>query len=311
MDINKDILMEAGTNELEILVFQIDDEYYGINVAKVREVIHLPVLTQPPGRHPYVIGIFSLRGIMIPVVNVRLWIGLADRELDKKDRVIVTEFNKVWFGFLVNKVDRIYRVSWEQITAPPDEIGAASFVTSVAHIDDRLILMLDFEKVVHDISPSEELMAKIEKGEGSFERENCRILAAEDSSMMRELLTNTLHSAGYDNIDMCPDGAEAWKTLEKCAKELQPGESIFDRYNLVISDIEMPQMDGLHLTKAIKSHDILKELPVVIFSSLISHENKIKCESVGANAQVTKPEIAKLVGLIDTLIEQQFVQEGE
>ncbi|HPA44621.1 MAG TPA: chemotaxis protein [bacterium] len=302
-DIRSQILMEAGTNELEILVFRVENETYGINVAKVREVIRPPELLRPPERHPHVLGVFDLRGIVVPAVNVRIWLGLPQQDIRASDRVIVTEFNDVWFGFWVDGVDRIYRVSWEQIEPPPKGLGDSGYVTSMAHINDQLVPMLDFEKVVQEISPSEKLVSPQFDRETVFDRSQCNILIAEDSHMMRSMLTQTLQSAGYGELYCCNNGQEAWEFLKKTLAEIGEGEPVKSRINAVITDIEMPQMDGLHFTKLIKEHARLMDLPVVIFSSIISDENRRKGQSVGANAQITKPEIGELVNIVDRLVQ--------
>ncbi|MFH1742582.1 MAG: chemotaxis protein [bacterium] len=309
MDVKSQILMEAGTNELEILVFKVEGEIYGINVAKVREVIRPPSLFHPPNRHPFILGIFDLRSIVVPAVNVRLWLGLGDREPLDSDRVIVTEFNDVWFGFWVDSVDRIYRISWEQIEPPPKGLGESGYVISMAHIDDRLIPMLDFEKVAHEISPSEKLMSPdIQDGVG-LDRRSHNLVIAEDSQMMRTLLTRILQDAGYGQLYCCNNGSEAWEFLLQLLEEGSTNGLIENRISLVITDIEMPKMDGLRLTKLIKEHPKLGILPVVVFSSIISAENRRKGESVGANAQITKPEIAQLVDTIDNLIQTRIKSE--
>lgn len=310
MDTRSEILMEAGTNELEILVFQVNEEWYGINVAKVREVIRPPHLVSPPSRHPYVLGVFDLRGSVIPAVNVRLWLGAPEREAQESDRVIVTEFNQVWFGFWVDRVDRIHRVSWNNIEPPPEHSGESKYLTGVARINEQLVLMLDFEKVVFEISPSDKLTSPTIEGGVDLDRSGCKILIAEDSQVMRGLLTNTLQGAGYGELLCCNNGEEAVEYLQRAKEAVQPGGTLFDQVNVLITDIEMPQMDGLRLTKLVKSDPVLKVLPVIIFSSIISSENRNKGESVGADAQITKPEIAMLVGEIDRLILAQLAAEA-
>lgn len=303
-DVKKQILMEAGTNELEILVFSVEGETYGINVAKVREVIRPPKMVKPPNKHHYVLGAFDLRGVVIPAVNVRCWLGYPDRVDNEKDRVIVTEFNDVWFGFWVDAVDRIHRVSWTNIEAPPLETGTDGYVTGVAHIGEKLVLMLDFEKVVFEISPDIKLTDPKYSQDTQLDRSSCKILMAEDSAVMQQLLLNNLKNAGFKEIVVCPHGEAAWDTLLELMKAKKPGESILDHVDLLITDIEMPKMDGLRLTKLVKEHSELNVIPIIIFSSIISHDNFKKGESVGANVQITKPEIGQLVDHVDALILQ-------
>jgi len=247
-------------------------------------------------------GAFDLRGVVIPAVNVRVWLGCPERIDEVKDRVIVTEFNDVWFGFWVDSVDRIHRISWENIDPPPTTTGADGYVTGVAHIDDQLVLMLDFEKVVFEIAPDTKLTEPEYSQESQLDRSACKILFAEDSTLMQQLVLDNLQKAGFGSITSCSHGEAAWEKLQEFLKGKQEGQTIFDYYDLLITDIEMPQMDGLRLTKLIKEHTDLRALPVIIFSSIISEDNKKKGESVGANAQITKPEIGILVDRVDELI---------
>jgi two-component system chemotaxis response regulator CheV len=178
-------------------------------------------------------------------------------------------------------------------------------VTSVAHINDNMVLMLDFEQIVHEIGGVDLFAQSASRIEKNFDRGNQRILLAEDSGMMRKLIENNIVKAGYANLEVCTDGQEAWDTLER---DVAAGG--ISSFALVISDIEMPRMDGLHLTKRIKGHAALKHLPVIIFSSLVSIDNQKKCAAVGADAQITKPQLAELVELIDRLIVEAGARVG-
>ncbi len=292
-----DILLESGTNELEVLVFHIDDQRYGVNVAKVREVIKPLDITSLPHTHAAVLGVFQLRSTVIPAINLKRCLG-KEPSVQPESKIIIMEFNDTRMGFLVDSVEQIYRVSWQDVAPMPDVEGVSeSSLTSIAHIGDNIILMLDFEKLVFDIGWVDLFERNARNIVGNVARNDRRLLLAEDSHVMRTLIKGNLVKAGYSNVTVCADGQEAWDTLQQSV--IQDGECPFD---LVITDIEMPRIDGLHLTRRIREHPGLKGLPIVIFSSLVSVDNEKKCEAVGADAQITKPQLDKLVELVDGLI---------
>lgn len=292
-----EILLESGTNELEILVFTLDGQRYGVNVAKVREVIEPVQVTSLPQTHPAIVGVFQLRDTITPLIDLKRCLGKP--ETDRSGgKIIIMEFNDVRVGFRVDTVEQIYRVSWQSVTALPGLEGVnESPLTSIAHIRDDMVLMLDFEKLVFDIGGVDLFEESSRRVKASTARGDRRILLAEDSAVMRALIKSNLVTAGYTNVVVCSDGQEAWEQIE--ADAAVSGEATFD---LIITDIEMPRMDGLYLTKRIREHAALKELPIVIFSSLVSIDNEKKCRAVGANAQITKPQLDKLVALLDELI---------
>ena len=296
----KGILLETGTNEFEIVEFTVGPVCYGINVAKVREVINPVPVTKMPNVHPYVDGIFTLRGKVMPLVNLSRCLGYDGESTSFK--IIVSELNNYFVGFLVNEVSRIHRISWSAMEPPPN-IGDSEMVIGIVKMSGKMVVLLDFEKILSEINP--EINAKFSSvkpevmEEALQRRQQKTILIAEDSKMLRELVVGTLHTAGYSNVLFAENGAEAWKKLETILQDKTPVEN---RLQLIITDIEMPQMDGHHLTKRIKENDRLQHLPVIIFSSLINDEMRLKGESIGANAQVSKPEIGQLISLVDQLI---------
>lgn len=292
------ILLESGTNELEILVFTFLGQRYGVNVAKVREVIEPVEVTAMPDSHESVLGVFQLRDTVSPLIDLQRALGSGAVVDVQAGKIIIMEFNDVRVGFLVENVEQIYRVSWESVAAIPDIAGVNDApLTSVAHINDNMVLMLDFEKIVFDIGGVdlfEEHAKRMTERDG---RDSTRILFAEDSNAMRALIQSNLHKAGYTNITLCVDGQNAWDKLESDVSE--HGRVTFD---ILITDIEMPRIDGLHLTRRIKDNPQMNDLPIVIFSSLVSDDNEKKCKAVGADAQITKPQLDQLVDLIDSLV---------
>ncbi|QDR83089.1 chemotaxis protein [Sporomusa termitida] len=299
MSEKKGILLETGTNEFEIVEFSIGPVSYGINVAKVREVINPLPVTKMPNVHPWVDGIFTLRGRVMPLINLPRC--LNSQSTTTSPKIIVSELNNYYVAFLVDEVSRIHRISWTAMEPPP-HIANSEMVVGIIKMADKMVVLLDFEKIVAEINP--EMNQKFnEVTEQSADitaiRKNKTILVAEDSKLLRDLLLGTLHKAGYANIILTENGLDAWQKIEQLSGS---GEPIESKVQLIITDIEMPQMDGHHLTKRIKENDKLKHLPVLIFSSLINEEMRIKGQSIGANGQVSKPEINQLIDLVDKFI---------
>lgn len=300
MESNKGILLESGTNELEIVEFSIGKNKFGINVIKVKEIINPVAVTKIPHAHPNVEGIIELRGEVLPVVDVATALGFPKSENPQQDKFIVAEFNKQKVVFHVHTVTQIHRISWNQIEKPSDMYqGADSQVIGVIKLHGEMILLLDFEKIVVEINPESGINIQQVKKLGERQRSTKRLVVAEDSPLLRKLLHDTLAEAGFHQVEFFENGQDALTYLEGL---VESNKDITDAVQLVITDIEMPQMDGHHLTKRIKENDELAKLPVIIFSSLITDDLRHKGQMVGANAQVSKPEIAELVLLIDKYI---------
>ncbi len=293
------ILLENGTNELEILEFRIGDNSYGINVAKINEIITYQPVTPVPNAHPSIEGIFMPRDTMITAIDLRNALQLGESE--PGGLFIITNFNKLDVAFHVDKVVGINRYSWKQIIKPDATInnGEEGISTGVIKMDDRLVIILDFEKIVTDISPETGLKLTEIDALGTRERSQKPIVIAEDSHLLNKLISDALTKAGYINQKRNEDGLAAWNYINEC---LDKGE-LDEKVACVITDIEMPQMDGHRLTKLIKTDDRLKHIPVVIFSSLVNEEMRRKGEALGADAQLSKPEIGKLVQEIDKLLQ--------
>lgn len=294
------ILLESGTNELEILEFKVGSNNYGINVAKIKEILSYKEPTPIPNAHPCVEGIFMPRDIIISIIDLAKNLNMAPSTDKSKDMYIVTNFNNLNIAFHVHGVVGIHRVSWADIIKPDETVNSAGagIATGIIKIDNRLIVILDFEKIVSDINPETGLRVSDITHLGERERNNAPIIMAEDSPLLGKLIYDNLVKAGYTNIKRFNDGLEAWNQLS----EYKASGTINENVHCVITDIEMPQMDGHRLTKLIKSDEELKEVPVIIFSSLINDEMRRKGELLGADAQLTKPEIGKLVGAVDRLI---------
>lgn len=296
------ILLESGTNELEIVEFDVANNKFGINVIKVKEIIQpIPVIFVPHA-HEHVEGIIQLRGEVLPVVDMLKVLGITNVERSPQQKYIVAEFNKQRVVFHVDNVTQIHRISWDQIEKPSDMYqGGGSQVIGVIKQNDQMILLLDFERIMLEINPESGINVESVKKLGKRERSDKKIVVAEDSPLLRKLLHDTLSEAGYANVDFFENGRDAYNYLETLVKA-DPSKDITQHVQIIITDIEMPQMDGHHLTRKIKEHPDLAVLPVIIFSSLITDDLRHKGERVGAEDQISKPEIAELILRIDQLI---------
>ena len=292
------ILLESGTNELEVVEFEVQGNKYGINVMKVKEIIQPMPITFIPHAHTHIEGIIQLRGEVLPVIDMAKVLGMPPSENQSTDKYIVTEFNQQKVVFHVQNVTRIHRISWNDIEKPSEMYqGGNNQIIGVIKINDSMILLIDFEKIVVDINPHSGIHVDQIKSLGERERSEKQIVIAEDSPLLRKLLHDTLHEAGYDRVEFFENGQLAYDFLEATLEK----ENTFEEVQLLVTDIEMPKMDGHHLTRRIKEHPVLQQLPVIIFSSLITDELRHKGTGVGADAQVSKPEIARLVQYIDEL----------
>ena len=294
------ILLENGTNELEVLEFIVDGNSYGINVAKIREIITYQPVTPVPNAHPSVEGIFMPRDTMITAIDLRNCLQRGQSQ--PGGLFIITSLNKLEIAFHVDSVVGIHRVSWVDIIKPGATVTTTEdgISTGIIKIDGRLIIILDFEKIISDINPETGLKVTEIEALGNRNETEVPILIAEDSALLRKLIVDSLKKAGYENIIKAENGEEAWEYIQKCKNN----GTLDDDVKLLITDIEMPLMDGHRLTKLVKSDDATKKIPVVIFSSLVNEEMRKKGEDLGADAQLSKPEIGNLVKVIDQLLQK-------
>ena len=295
------ILLESGTNEIEVMQFTINNSLYGINVAKVKEIIVSAPVKSMPHAHPAVEGIFKPRDLVITVVDLPRYLLGVETEKGPKDLFIVTNFNKMNIAFRVHTVVGISRISWTDIQKPDKTMsgGNEGVATGIAQCGSDLVTILDFEKIVAEIAPETTIqMSEIDQL-GERQRSDAAILVAEDSVLLSKMIEEALHKSGYVNTRMFPDGQELWHYLNTIR-----GEKLDKNVSLVITDIEMPQMDGHRLTKLIKDDKEFTHLPLIIFSSLITEEMRRKGKELGADEQMSKPEIGHLVRVIDHLLEE-------
>ena len=297
------ILLESGTNELEIMEFTISGESFGINVAKVREIMMAQEIKKMPNAHDDVEGVFKSRDEIITVIDLGKYLNIPKGNDSSKDIFIVTHFNKLNIAFHVDAVVGIHRVSWEAINKPDRVIygGDEGVATGIAKYKDKLITILNFEKIVAEISPESSIQFESIQKLGERKNSDKTILIVEDSMLLSKLITECLHKAGYVNTVKADNGQEAWDYLLEAKTS---GDPIEKHVSCIVSDIEMPLMDGHRLTKLVKEDSVLKQIPVILFSSLISEEIHVKGKALGADEQITKPEIANLVSIIDRLTEK-------
>ena len=291
------ILLESGTNELELLEFFVGEKDYGINIAKVNEIMTYREVTPLPAAPPEIEGLFMPRDKIITVVDLHRVLG-NDLPAGSEGLLILCEFNRLDIAFHVTSVKGIQRISWSNIEKPPTVANNSQtgIATGIAKIEGRIIVILDFEKIISDLNCSASLdMSGMDTIESTRDtRFDTKIVIAEDSPFLNKLVVNAITDAGFHNIASFSNGLEAWNYISSFSSR----DNIRDYIGLVVSDIEMPQMDGHRLTKLIKSDDNLKQIPVFLFSSLIDETMKRKGISVGADDQFSKPQIANLIQAI-------------
>ncbi len=299
------ILLENGTNELEILEFILGNNSYGINVAKIREIIPYQQVTPVPNSHPSIEGIFMPRDTMITAIDLMNCLGRGESQ--EKGLFIITNFNKLDIAFHVDNVLGIHRVSWRDIIKPDATISTTedSVSTGIIKKDNKLIIILDFEKIVCDINPETGLKVSEITELGERKRSSVPILIAEDSPLLNKLIVDSLMRAGYDKLIHTENGQQAYNVICQCKAD----GSLKDHVRVIITDIEMPEMDGHRLTKLVKTDEATADIPIVIFSSLVNEEMKRKGESLGADAQLSKPEIGNLVKIVDRLVDERHLSD--
>jgi two-component system chemotaxis response regulator CheV len=295
MALDHGILLETGTNEFEIVEFIIKSDtkehHFGINVAKVREVIRLPEIIQVPDAHPSVIGTANIRQKLIPIIDLAQWLELKYDENYEDKKIIVTYFNHQYNGFVVDEVVRIHRITWADIKdySSITDFNLVETVLGVVDIGGNLIQLLDFEKTVLELNPETGLKEVNIDYSKSHLRETKNVYLAEDSAVIRRFLHSNLEQAGY-NVSAFENG----KLLLDKVKEQAP--------DLIVTDLEMPVTDGAFVVKTVRENPNTRDIPILVFSSLASEENERKVKSVGANIFIGKPDTDVLVQHIDDFL---------
>ena len=302
---NTNILLESGTNELELLEFQVGDNNFGINISKVVEIMINQEVTPVPNAPEEVEGVFIPRDKLISVIDLHKVINIPHTD-SSKEIFIICEFNRMNVAFHVTRVKGIQRISWSDISDPPSVANgngdaAAGLSTGVAKIDDRIIIILDFEKIVSTLNRDAGLdLHGIEHAlRPSMAVGNKRIVVADDSKFLNKMITESLNNIGFHNIISFSNGQDAWEYVSNFR---DTGDDVTSHIACVISDIEMPKMDGHRLTKLIKDDSVLSRIPVLLFSSLINEQMIAKGKTVGADGQFSKPQITELINYLTALL---------
>ncbi len=303
----KKVTTEAGTNEWQLVVFVLGDQSFAINVDKTREILRWPGVRSIPDAPVALIGITSVRGEVLPMVDLRIFLGIPPVTPMEQSKVIIAEFNEVKLGFVVDAVERIYRIKSEDLDASMTGKYLGDWILYVIKRDSRNVLLLDYEAIVQTISPQLVIQHSGDPGkavammEGVGHPGDYHIIVAEDSPLIRKQVEDALMASGFTDLHICPDGKVAYDAI------VGAGEHC----DLLITDVEMPRLDGLTLTRRIKENPETKSIPIIVFSSIMANDIKNKAASVGANYQVTKPEITQLVECVVKVIREKQERETQ
>lgn len=292
------ILLETGTNELEVLVFHLGNHRYGINGAKVREVVKPPAVRPVPKTDRVLDGLCKLRDDVIPIVSLIEYFDVAKenkQEAIDNSQVIVTVFNEQSIAFRVERVDRIHRISWKDTRPVPALFGSdTSLFTGFTVIEDQIVLMVDLERIAADLMGQKDQIEKDAKSSHGNSLKGKSIVYCEDSRVVQAMASTIMRAAGCSNLHIFNNGAEAWDWIRT------HGEN--QRIDAIVTDIEMPLMDGFHLSSKVRQDPKLRTTPIVLLSSLINADNERKGKSVGVNAQLVKTRIEELPNVIAGVI---------
>ena len=297
----------GGDNMAEVAEFLLGGQSFGINGSKIKQLVPFDgiTVTKPPYNHPSISGVFVFRGQTVPLIQLSAYLNISDIGQTERRVVVVTEFNEMTTAFVADVVNRIHRKAWDEFKPMDTYLSSkAPQILGSITIENREILVLDFEQIVGEIFPTtvsnydEAAFAEAPKLDS---REDAVVFFAEDSYIIRTQLTKVLGSIGYAKLSAFENGSKCLDAIRKLKEEVESeGQSIVDRLQLVVTDIEMPQMDGMLLCRTIKK-EIDPKLPVLMFSSLINEQVAKKCQEAGADAWVSKPQTDKLMALIDQL----------
>ena len=309
-------ILRVGTNEMELVDFRIlkqeaDGVYegiYGVNVSKVREIIRKPVLTELPGVPDFIEGIFDLRGVVIPVVNLADWMGIVPpKDAVQHERVIITEFNNMLIGFIVHDAKRIRRVNWKDIEPATFASGSGALdqskITGVTRIeDDAVLLILDLENVVQELGLYTPTSAEAEEHKNEF---SGRVLLLDDSATARKIVKDALVQMGF-TVDEAQDGEQGLLKLEDLYNMY--GNDLSKHLKLIVSDVEMPRMDGFHFAAQVKDDSRFKNLPIVFNSSISGHLSEDRGKEAGGEAYLVKFDALTFYDEVARIVKSHVVQ---
>ena len=313
-----DSILDSSGNELEIIEFYIDEKgedgqlyrgFYGMNVAKVLEIIRCPQVTAVPGgHHTSVLGTFNLRNRVLPLVDLAMWLGKGE-EHSEHAKVIVSEFSGVVTAFLVSGVTHIHRLTWDRVESPGAYLQEFSndSITGVIRLEDRILFILDMEQIIASMSKQlawnwEDI--EFDETNPTF-GEGCKVLVADDSQAIRAIIGKVLEKAGY-TVDMAATGKEALDKLMRYKIDAQQKKApMFEYVDIVVSDIEMPEMDGHTFLRSVNADPVLSSIPVVLFSSHITEALRQKGDQLKAAAQISKPDLPSLAKRVRAIIHER------
>jgi two-component system chemotaxis response regulator CheV len=312
-----DKTLKVGSNELELVDFRlykkepdgsIYEGVYGINVAKVREIIKMPELTELPGSEDYIEGIFDLRGIVVPVVDLAKWMGIkvpSEDEAPIKKRVIITEFNNILIGFIVHDAKRIRRISWADIEPASFGVGQGkldrSKITGITRIENgEILLILDLESIVEEMGLFEANLEDVDLD--SIEKFSGMVLLVDDSATARRIEREALEKMGFEVVE-ANNGEEGLQKLEELYSIY--GEKLKDKLKLILSDVEMPKMDGYHMAAKIHADGRFKDIPLVFSSSISDAFSDIRGKEVGAEGYLVKFDSNKFYKQIADILNKE------
>ncbi|MFZ5805756.1 MAG: chemotaxis protein CheV [Verrucomicrobiota bacterium] len=306
MSVQESVLLKAGTNEVEFIEFYVAGQSFGINVAKVKQVVQWDrkSVTRLDGSSSEVLGTYYFRGKPILAIDLRKALNLQSHEVSEERKLLlVAEFNQMMTGFLIDGVQQIHRKTWKDFHPMESSVfGKKPYVVGNILVGSRVILVIDFEYLTATIAPQlAQHLFQPNPIERKTERKDIKIVYAEDSAMVRRYTAQQLMDAGFVNLKAFENGAQAYAYLQEIYDEVKKGKYLSDYVNAVITDIEMPQMDGFTLCKQIKTELGMHDLPVVVYSSLINEQMSGKCKSVGADAHMSKPNIHQIAEVVDSL----------
>lgn len=291
----------AGTNRLELLLFRLGgSQLYGINVFKVREAIPCPPLTKMPNAHPVVRGVASIRGQTVSIVDLSQSIGRRAFQQEADSFVILTEYNRSVQGFLVSKVDRIINISWSEVMPPPAASGAQTYMTAITKVDDQIVQIIDVEQVLAEVMGIHTTVSSTiaDDAQQQNREQKKHVLVVDDSSVARNQIKRTMEQIGIETT-IAKNGREALELLHGWA---QQGLNITEHVALMISDIEMPEMDGYTLTAEVRKDASLKNLQILLHTSMSGTFNQALVQKVGANRFLPKFSPDELAAEVQQLI---------
>ncbi len=314
----QDNTLKVGSNEMELVDFrilkQVDDEVYegiyGVNVSKVREIIRFPKLTEIPGVAGFIEGIFDLRGVVIPVVNLARWMGIEEpEERIEEKRVIIAEFNNILIGFVVHEAKRIRRINWKDIEPASFSSGVGALdkskITGVTRIeDDAVLLILDLESVVMDLGLYAPPMTSTHESRKTF---SGLVLLLDDSPTARKIMEEALHDMGFDVVEAF-DGEEGIERLDSLYE--QYGADLTNKLKLIVSDVEMPRMDGFHFAARIKADERFKSIPIIFNSSISDHFSEMRGKDAGGESYLVKFDPTTFYNEVKKVLESHIPAEG-